>query len=908
MAQLKIDPFQFGRCEVSPGCKEPAIWRLSNGKCCVNHKPDNIVFAPFLGQQEKFFQRRERAVLFGGAVAGGKLLPLCTNLPTPGGWVANGDVEVGDEVLSTSGRPVRVVGLSEVEASEDAYRLTFNDGTSIVAGERHLWLTNTDDDRTKMWRRSEEYRAARRAKRPSRAKKHKVWQSNLGRTFEYKAPPLGSVKTTKEIAETLLTKRGQVNHAIEQHAPLDLPDAVLPVPPYTLGAWLGDGSSNCGQITGVDREILDGVEADGFPVQKLTAPALWGTSGLQSVLRSAGVLNNKHIPAVYLRSSFGQRMALLRGLMDTDGWCEKDGSCKILLSRKELFDGVVELIRTMGIVVRVSTSEKTATNGAPGNLTRCWQATFATGLKVFTLPRKLARQREPQDRWKRRYIVAAENIGPQPMRCIQVENEDGMYLAGEQFIPTHNSLCLMMKFAQILNIEQAKSKFMAARGKKYISKAWGIYFRRTTPDLKQIKTFSREYFPAFDPDATFNDNDGMWTFPSCGKAVYQFAHMEHAKDRFKYKSNQYVQIAFDELPEFEELMWDSMDTRLRTTDPELEPYLQMLAGTNPDGEGLLWVRKRFIEIAPPETVVRIETRLRDGRIKTFDQIFIPAKLTDNPLMMASGTYEASLMNKRPEVREALLEGNWYVVAGAYLSNVWDSNIHVVEDHDVPDNAMVFRSGDWGIRSPASIGYWYMDQDGGLTMFAHLRTQGLTADKVALKMRAIEERYGYWNENDETSKLNFAKNPLDSACFAMSGMSGSPSVAKDFMRCGFRWKPSKKGPGSRYQGNAQIVRRLSTIIPESFEGATAPWERERPMLRFMRSCTSPIATIPVLRADDSDANDVDTHADDHDWDMVSYACLENPVKMPVEDEFDDDDLEDAPPARRVERLSLGPPIK
>jgi hypothetical protein len=140
------------------------------------------------------------------------------------------------------------------------------------------------------------------------------------------------------------------------------------------------------------------------------------------------------------------------------------------------------------------------------------------------------------------------------------------------------------------------------------------------------------------------------------------------------------------------------------------------------------------------------------------------------------------------------------------------------------------------------------------------------------------------------------------------MSGSPSVAKDFLKCGFRWKPSKKGPGSRYQGNAQMVRRLSTMIPAAFDGATAPHERERPMLRFMRSCKSPIATIPVLRADPADANDVDTKADDHDWDMVAYACLENPVKLPVEDEdFDEDEIEDAP-RRKADRLSLGPPIR
>ncbi len=468
------------------------------------------------------------------------------------------------------------------------------------------------------------------------------------------------------------------------------------------------------------------------------------------------------------------------------------------------------------------------------------------------------------------------------------------------------SLCLMMKFAQQLMVE--KTRFNAKRklGQRHISKVWGIYFRRTTPDLKQIKTFSREYFPAFDSQARFNDNDGVWTFPNAGGAVFQFAHMEHEKDRFKYKSNAYSYIAFDELTEFSEIQYDYMDTRLRSTDPAIEPYLQICAGSNPDGEGLLWVRERFIEIAPPETVVKIETKLRDGRVMSYEQVFIPAKLDDNPLMMESGQYEASLMNKRPEVREALLQGNWYVVSGAFLSMVWDSNLHVCEDHDVPEGAAIFRSGDFGTRSPSSIGWWYMDKDGGLTLFAHLRCQGFTADKVAREVCKIESKFGLWNHEDNESRLNMARNPLDSSCFAYGSTAGAPSVAKDFARCGVRWKPAKKGPGSRFNGAAQIIRRMVEMIPAAFDCATDPTERERPMLRFMRSCTSPIKTIPVLRADPSDANDVDTKGDDHDWDMVMYACLENPIKLPVDEEdFDEDDM---PQTRRpAQRLSLGPPI-
>ncbi len=470
------------------------------------------------------------------------------------------------------------------------------------------------------------------------------------------------------------------------------------------------------------------------------------------------------------------------------------------------------------------------------------------------------------------------------------------------------SLCLMMKFAQIISVEKQRFSEAKKKGQRYVSTAWGIYFRRTTPDLEQIKELSERFFKALDPYAKFNDNKGIWKFPSAGGAIFQFSHMEHERDKHKHKSRAYIYIAFDELTEFSETQFDYLDTRLRTTDPILEPYMQICAASNPDGEGLLWVRERFIEVAKPEEVVSIETKLLDGRVINFEQVYIPAKLTDNPKMMASGQYEASLMNKRPEVREALLNGNWYVVAGAFLASVWNSDLHVCEDHDIPDSAKVFRAADWGILAPASIGWFYEDADGGLTMFAHIRRQGKTADLVAKDVAAIESRHGFWDHHAKASRLNLARNPLDSACFADAGTMGSPTVAKDFAKAGVRWKRAKKGPGSRFNGAAQIMRRMSTMIPEAFKGATSPTERERPMLRFMRSCTSPIKTIPTLRADPNNADDVDTKADDHDWDMLMYACLENPVSLPTEDDdYDVDDEEFREPARKSHSLSVGPPI-
>lgn len=467
--------------------------------------------------------------------------------------------------------------------------------------------------------------------------------------------------------------------------------------------------------------------------------------------------------------------------------------------------------------------------------------------------------------------------------------------------------CGKNKFGQQLAIEAHRFQEARKQGRKFQSVAWGGYFRRVAPNFKQAVQRSRAAFEAMDPAAYYHENDRAWYFPSCGNAVFSFCTMEHIQDKYKFKSHEFTYIYVDEGSEFEEEQIDYLDTRLRTTDPFLEPLLQLCIGSNPDGPGMLWLRDRFIEPAPPETIVRVETKLRDGRIISHDQIYIPAKLDDNPLLMASGTYEASLMNKRPEVREAILSGNWYYgMSGTFLQNVWDSRLHVVENHDVPEGAKIFRAADWGIGHASSIGWFYEDRDGGLTCFAHLRTVGLTVDKVCQKMKKIEEEFGLWDEDADCSGLNFQRNPLDTACFGKGqGLMGARTIAKDFAACGFRWVPAKKGPGSRLHGASQILLRLSTMIPAAFDGATDPTERERPMLRFMQRCASPIKRLPTLRTDPDNPDDVDKDAgDDDDWDMCQYTCLQVPMDMPQkrDDDWDDDDV--PVPARAKRNVGLG----
>lgn len=442
---------------------------------------------------------------------------------------------------------------------------------------------------------------------------------------------------------------------------------------------------------------------------------------------------------------------------------------------------------------------------------------------------------------------------------------------------------LLGKFCQQLAVEGPRY-----RGTNKQSAARGIYLRRNTTDLQQAIDKSHEIFMDVDGDADYNINLHQWVFPNYGNATFNFGHMEHERSKFKYKSTDWTYIAFDELTEFTQTQYEYMDTRLRTTDPVLAPMIQVVAGSNPDGVGLRWVRDMFIEDKEPETVYRKEMVTSAGITVNIDQIFIPARLRDNPALFATGQYEASLMDKRPEVREAILEGNWYITAGSFLAECWDSSVHVIPNHPVPRNVTVARSGDFGTRSFSSVTWWYIDRDGAFTAFHNLYVKGHTASMLADRIREVEEFYGYWDDDANCSTLN---GPLDEDCWNKTGHTG-PSIGETLRKKGVRFRRSNK---NRLLGAAELIGRLTERIPGAVEG-----EPERPMIRWMVRCVDPIKTLPVLPVDPNDPNLPDTTGEDHCYDETTYMCMSRPLKPKDPDAVDEDEDDGVIPITRGRR--------
>lgn len=335
-------------------------------------------------------------------VAPQKALALDTPVPTPSGWSTIRDLRPGDEVFDESGNPTAVLSKSPIWMS-DTYRVTFSDGASLVACKDHEWWV--------------ERRTPSGTYVPDRVR-------------------------TEDLVGNLVDAHGARRHRVPNARPLELRDADLPIDPYVLGAWLGDGHSDDGRLTGLDREVFDRIALAGYEVRQMRIAKRINVIGLQTQLRALGVLRNKHIPAEYLRGSQKQRWALLQGLMDTDGYCdERQGKCEFTTTLPALRDGMLELLASLGVRTRCYTGQATLNGRVTGPKFRI-AFSARSDMPVFHLERKQSRLRPPgrgHAQFEHRRIVSVERIDTVPTQCITVAAQSHVFLAGREMIPTCNT-------------------------------------------------------------------------------------------------------------------------------------------------------------------------------------------------------------------------------------------------------------------------------------------------------------------------------------------------------------------------------------------------------------------------------------------------------------------------------------
>ncbi len=346
----------------------------------------------------------------------GKALALDTEVPTSQGWRTMGDLRVGDLVFDEEGFPCVVVNATEPMCGRPCREVLFSDGTTVVADADHLWRTVDKNGRR--------YGGA-----------------------------VDDVRRTDEIAQTLRV-RGECNHQVPLAGAVWYPSRELPIDPYVLGVWIGDGTSMQAEITCANEEILEQVGAAGYGVAaQRTRPLCYRIGGtgrtrdpntgryarndsLSSTLRNVGLLGRKHIPEEYLRASIEQRRALLEGLMDTDGYVDTFGRCDLTTVREPLAEQYCELVASLGFRPKLARKRAVLHGRDCGPK---YEVQFTPDRPVFRLPRKLRRQKTSGRFHRFRSIADVRKVESVPVRCIEVSSPNGMFLVTRSYIATHNS-------------------------------------------------------------------------------------------------------------------------------------------------------------------------------------------------------------------------------------------------------------------------------------------------------------------------------------------------------------------------------------------------------------------------------------------------------------------------------------
>lgn len=370
-----------------------------------------------------------------------KAVSLDTDIPTPYGWKKMKDIHVGDIVFGADGKTSVVLYESEI-FDKKMYLVTFEDGATVKASADHIWTIQTKDSR-------------RTSRYIPKGKKVE------GRINNPKAHAKGGwyETTTDNMAKDFVYRRHdgkgvEYRYRVPMCKPVEYAEKELPVDPYTLGVWLGDGSSSSTEITCSDfdkDETMSNIASFGHKVEwhpnKDRAGSIYvdtyrsgeNKGVLRNKLRQIGVFKNKHIPEIYMQGSVEQRLLLLQGLMDTDGTCSKSGQCVFTQKDRRLCEQVKELCSSLGI--KATLSEKAVScNGKPCGTAFYVQFFTDKAMPCFRLKRKYDRLKDAlAPRMSAKSIVNIEEIPNEPSKCIMVDNESHLYLVGKDYTATHNT-------------------------------------------------------------------------------------------------------------------------------------------------------------------------------------------------------------------------------------------------------------------------------------------------------------------------------------------------------------------------------------------------------------------------------------------------------------------------------------
>jgi hypothetical protein len=368
--------------------------------------------------------RRRRSLLLGDEGGLGKAQPLTARVLTPSGWKEMGELRIGDQVIDPDGGTGSVTGVFD-RGVRDSFRVTLSDGASTECCDEHLWLVQTDNDR---------FRKAERVL-PLKEFMHRIVVK----------------RASHGIRSRYFIPCGRVDFPVGDLDPLTI--GSFPLDPYLLGVLIGDGCilKKMVRFSTADDEILDHVRNAlpvGYEIIKykgydhcIASIARGRGNSLVDTMRDLSLAGRKScekfIPEAFLRTSPKNRLALLRGLMDTYGDCSPDGTSTFTTTSERLSAQVIDLVRSLGGMATIyrSSGNSYTHNGEK----RKGLPSFRVNIRLRENPFRLKRK---AIRWKpnilARAVRSVEPVGPKPMRCIAVSTKRNLYFTDDHIV-THNT-------------------------------------------------------------------------------------------------------------------------------------------------------------------------------------------------------------------------------------------------------------------------------------------------------------------------------------------------------------------------------------------------------------------------------------------------------------------------------------
>ena len=393
-----------------------------------------------------------------------------------------------------------------------------------------------------------------------------------------------------------------------------------------------------------------------------------------------------------------------------------------------------------------------------------------------------------------------------------------------------------------------------------------VIFRRTYKELED--TDIKEALESY-PDSVATYNAGRHEFRMKNGSKILFRHCENEADRFDYSGLEAQFMYFDELTTFPQVIYDFLKTRLRAK-KSLGVVPIVRSASNPGNIGHGWVKKYFVDAGPfmeiREQEIYSEALHKTKKIRTQ---YIPSLATENPYITDDYIFE---LEQKPEaLREALLHGSWDSFEGQVFTEIviapekgrkWT---HVIEPFEIPLDWPRYFSFDYGYSDPFACQWWAMDYQG--RAYLYREWYGCVPNKAdtGIKLTPVQIAEGILEREEDEIRNNLRV--LRTADPSIFDKSRGFSVA-DQMSPGYMGREKgvlfSKGDNTRIAGKMEVHERLR------FD------DEGRPGMYIFSTCKDWIRTVPNLPYDDKKREDVDTDAEDHDYDATRYFLMDHPM--------------------------------